>query len=214
MTPDHAADTKNASSYDSSLYRIGGAAAFITALLILAVAIIFTIYPQPESVQEWFDLFQSSKLIALLDFWSLELLMYLMLALVFLALYFALKDHGLGLMAISLTFALLGVAIFLATNNPISMLSLSSQYAQAATESEKTLFLAAGQAVLTNTGQRVVGGFNLGLFLVSVAGLLTSAVMIRSTAFGRTTAYVGIAAFALSLLDYLRQIFTQSAVIT
>jgi hypothetical protein len=73
--------------------------------------------------------------------------------------------------------------------------------------------LAAGQAVLANTGQRAVGGFNVGLFLVSVAGLLVSSVMLQSKSFSRTTAYVGILAHTLSLADYLRQVLTSSEIV-
>jgi hypothetical protein len=116
-------------------------------------------------------------------------------------------------MAIAITFSLLGVGIFLATNNPFSMLSLSDQYAAATTDAQRTTLLAAGQAVLVNTSQRVVGGFNVGLFLVSVAGLIVSSVMLQSSSFSRSTAYVGILAYTLSLVDYLRQIVTQSATI-
>ena len=68
--------------------------------------------------------------------------------------------------------------------------------------------------MLTNTSQRIVGGFNVGLFLVSVAGLIVSSVMLQSSSFSRSTAYVGILAWTLSLVDYLRQIVTQSAIIS
>jgi len=114
---------------------------------------------------------------------------------------------------IALTFALLGIGIFLATNNPFSMLSLSNRYAAATTDGERSTFLAAGQAILANTNQRAVGGFNMGLFLVSVAGLIVSSVMLQSNSFGRLTAYVGILANALSLADYLRQTLTTSAIV-
>lgn len=197
-----------------SLYRIGGVAALVAAVLMLGVLIVFTIYPQPGTVGDWFELFQSNKIIGLLDFWLLEVLGYTMFALVFLALYFALRAANRGIMAIAIAFALLGVGVFLATNRPFAMLSLSDRYAAASTETERAALLAAGKAVLANTGQRVVGGFNVGLFLLSVAGLITSTVMLQSGALSRATAYVGIAAWALSLIDYLRQVVTQSAIIT
>ena len=93
------------------------------------------------------------------------------------------------------------------------MLSLSDQYAAATTDAQRTTLLAAGQAVLSSTSQRVVGGFNVGLFLVSVAGLIVSSVMLQSSSFSRSTAYVGILAWTLSLVDYLRQMVTQSETI-
>jgi hypothetical protein len=206
-------DVETADSAYKSLYRLGGAAALVVVVLILGVVIGFTVYPQPSTVSDWFELFQSNKVIGLLDFWGLEVPMYAMFALVFLALYVALREADQGRMAIAITFSLLGVGIFLATNNPFTMLSLSDQYAAATTDAQRTTLLAAGQAVLANTSQRVVGGFNVGLFLVSVAGLIVSSVMLQSSSFSRSTAYVGILAYTLSLVDYLRQIVTQSATI-
>ena len=193
-----------------SLYKLGGAAAFLAALLLLSEVIVFALYPQPATVQDWFMLFQSNRIRGLLDFWALEAPLYAMFTLVFLALYIALRKTNESLMAIAITFALLGSAIFFATNNPLSMLSLSDQFTAATTDEQRTTLLAAGQALLTNTNQRAVGGFNMGLFLVSIAGLIASGVMFQSNFFSRPTAYVGILANGLSLADYLRQALTSS----
>jgi Na+/melibiose symporter-like transporter len=204
---------ETADSAYKSLYRLGGVAALIVVVLTLSEVIGHTLYPQPGTVSGWFELFQSNKIIGLLDFWGLEVPMYMMFAVVYLALYVVLRKASASRMAVALTFALLGVGIFLATNNPFSMLSLSNEYAVATTEAQRSAFLAAGQAILANTGQRAVGGFNGGLFLVSVAGLIASSVMLRGNSFSRLTAYVGIVANGLSLADYLRQALTPSATI-
>ena len=211
---DQVTNAETADPAYKSLYKLGGAAAWIVAVLTLGEVIVLTFYPQPGTVNGWFSLFQSNRIIGLLDFWGLEVPMYAMFTIVFLALYAALRKTNQGLMATALTFALLGIGIFFATNNPFSMLSLSNQYAAATTEAQRSTFLAAGQAVLTNTNQRAIGGFNLGLFLVSVAGLIISSVMSKSNTFGKLTAVVGIMAFTLSLADYLRQVLTSSITIT
>ena len=207
------ADSKPTDSDYKSLYRLGGLAAWIVAFLTVAEIVAFIIFPQPEYVSGCFDLFQASPIIGLLDFWGLELPMYAMFAPVFLALYAALRKVDKSWMAIALTFALLGVAVFFATNNPSSMLSLSRQYAASTTDAGRTALLGAGEAILASTGQRAVGGFNIGLFLVSVAGLIVSTVMLRSVSFHRSTAWVGILAWGLSLAEYLRQAFTSSVTI-
>ena len=170
-------------------------------------------FPQPATISGWFDLFQTNPIAGLLDFWGLEIPMYVMFALVFLAVYVVLRKFDESRMVLVVTLALLGVGIFLATNNPFSMLSLSNQSAAATTDAEKSAFLAAGQTLLANTGQRAVGGFNTGLLFVSVAGLLASIVMLRAGVFGRAAAWVGIAANALSLADYIRQALTSSEII-
>jgi hypothetical protein len=197
-----------------SLYKLGGAAALIVVALTLGEIVGFIFYPQPSTVSDWFTLFQRDRIIGLFGFWGLEVPMYAMFAPVFLALYVALRKANPSLVAIALTFALLGIGVFFATNNPFSMLSLSNRHAAATTDAQRSALLAAGEAVLANTGQRAVGSFNMGLFLVSIAGLIVSSIMLQSDSFSRTTAYVGILAYALSLADYLRQALTQSEIVT
>lgn len=206
-------DSKPGDHVHNSLCKLGGIAAWMAALLTLGEVILFIFYPQPETVMGWFELFQENWFLGLLEFWGLEIPMYVLFALVFLALYFSLRRVNASAMAIALALALLGIGIFLATNNPFAMLSLSKQHAAAGTEVQRSALRAAGEALLANTNQRAVGGFNLGLFLVSAAGLVVSAVMLQGGPFSKTTAYVGIAAFALSLADYLRQALTDSAAI-
>lgn len=193
-----------------SLYKVGSAAAFIAAALLLVEIVVFTIWPQPGDAAGYFLLFQDSKLIGLLDFYLLEFFTYILFVPVFLALYAAIRRANESYMALALVLAVAGVAVFLATNNPFSMLSLSNQYAAAATEVQKELYLAAGQAILVNTNQRAVEGFNMGFFLLSTAGLIISIVMLRSKIFGKTIAYIGILTFAGSLIDYVRVIFWPS----
>ena len=204
-------DPAQADTY-RSLYKLGGTAAWIVAGLTLSEVIFLAIFPQPVTISGWFELFQSQPLIGLLDFWGLELLMYLAFIFVFLALYFALRSVNPSWMVIALTLALLGIGIFLATNNPFSILALSNQYAAAA-GAEKPSLLAAGQALLINTSQRAVGGFNLALFLITTSGLIISIVMTQSILFSKTIAYIGVVAFSLSLLDYLRQALTSSVLV-
>jgi hypothetical protein len=212
MKNDVAVAARRDSAY-AWLSRLGGIACLVVVDLTLSEIVFFAISPQPSAISEWFALFRRSWVVGLISFWGLERPMYVMFVLVFLALYTQLRKRGPSAMAVAVTFALLGVAVFLATNNPVSMLALARQHAAAASEAERSLLLSAGQAVLTATSQRGVGGLNVGLFLVSIAGLLTSCVMLRNKTFGRPTALVGIIANALSLADYPRQALTSSPVI-
>lgn len=195
------------------LYKVGGAAALIVAVLLPIEIIVFTAYPLPSTVIGYFTLFQSNRLIGLIDLYLLEIPVYALFVPLFLALYAALRRANESYMALATTLAIIGIAVFLATNNPFSMLSLSDQYAAATTDAQRSQFLAAGQAMLANTNQRAVEGFNMGFFLVSVAGLIVSAVMLRSNTFSKVTAYVGILANALSLADYFRLAFVPAAVL-
>jgi hypothetical protein len=206
----------NPSPIDSayrSLFRLGGAAAWIAAILILTETMVFVLYPQPGTIEDWFQLFQGNPLIGLLDAWLLEVPLYVMFVCVFLALFVLLLKTDTGWAVVALALALLGIGVFFATNNPFGMLSLSNQHATAVTEASRSQLLAAGQALLTNSGQRAIGGFNLGLFMVSIAGLILSLVMLLSTTFSRSIALWGILANAFSLADYLRQALAASPLV-
>jgi len=72
------ANAETADSTYKSLYKLGGAAALIVAVLTLSEVIGLTFYPQPGTVSDWFMLFQRNRLIGLLDFWGLEVPMYVM----------------------------------------------------------------------------------------------------------------------------------------
>jgi hypothetical protein len=61
-------------------------------------------------------------------------------------------------------------------------------------------FLAAGEALLATHNP---AGVNLGLFLVALAGLIASLVMLRSRVFGRITAICGLVANSLVLTFYV-----------
>jgi hypothetical protein len=76
-----------------------------------------------------------------------------MFAMVFLALYVAVGKVNASGMAIAFTLALLGIAIFFATNTPFSMLTLSRPFAAATADADRSLVLAAGEAPLANTNQ-------------------------------------------------------------
>jgi hypothetical protein len=77
------------------------------------------------------------------------------------------------------------------------MLSLSDQYVAATTDTQRTILLAAGQAILVGLQSTT---FYVSYILMSTAGLIISTVMLRSNnIFSKVTAYVGILASVLGL---------------
>lgn len=206
-------DRKAHHSWHQRISYWGAIAALVIVVLTVAEIIFFTVFPQPGSVREWFELFQENRFIGLLEFWGLEVPMYIMFIPFFLSLYLAMGRRYRGRTAVALIFVLVGTGIFLATNNPFTMYSLSRQFTAASTQVEKQALIAAGKLLLAGTGQRAVGGFNIALFLVSIAGVLVSTVIHRDERFNRSTGLVGILAYGLSLTEYLRQALTSSAII-
>lgn len=105
-------------------------------------------------------------------------------------------------MVIATTFGFVGIAVYFASNQAFAMLSLSDQYAAATTNVQRSMLLAAGQALLAidNPGAVYQGtGIYISLLLVTLAGLIISIVMLRSSIFGKATAYAGILANVFGL---------------
>jgi len=179
-----------------TLYTVGGAAGLIVAALLVLEFIIFIIWPQPNSVLDWFTLFQRNRLIGLLDMDLVGVVAYVLLIPTLLALYVALRRVSASFTAIATALFFGGIAMYFATNTLFSMLALSDQYAAATTDAQRSMTLAAGQALLT---MFYVAAFQESYVIVSVALLLISIVMLRGAVFTKATAYVGILANASAI---------------
>jgi fumarate reductase subunit D len=145
------ADESKVETEDSawrSLYRVGGAGALLMAVFIPIQFIIFVAWPPPSAVIGWFTLFQNNRLLGLLDMDLLLIVDQVLMVLVLLALYIALRRASQSFMAIALTAGLVGIAAYFASTTAFEMLSLSDQYAEATTEAQRSMFLAAGRRCL------------------------------------------------------------------
>jgi hypothetical protein len=185
---------ETADSRWKGLFTVGGAAALITAVFIPIQIIVIIASPPPSTVIDYFTLFQHNRILGLLD---LDLLLIADTALfipILLALYVALRRASESLMAIATALGFVGIAAYFASNTAFNMLSLSDQYAAATTEAQRSILLAAGQAMLA-----IYQGtaFHMNYVLGSLALLIISVVMLRSNIFSKVTAYVGILANVL-----------------
>lgn len=191
-------NTTSAESTWKTLYRVGAVAALVMLALIPIQSFFFIIYPPPNTVVGYFTLFQNNWLLGLL---SLDLLLSLntiLLILVYLALYAALRRTHPSFMAIALTLGLVGIVLYLVSREAtFTMLSLSNQYASATTDAQRAMFLAAGQTLLA-----VYNGtaFDLSYVLGGVAPLMMSIVMLQGNVFSKVTAYIGILMSVLMII--------------
>jgi hypothetical protein len=197
MTAMDESNTETADSDWKGLYRVGGTAALIMAVFIPIQIIIFVAWPPPSSVIGWFTLFQNNRLLGLLDMDLLLIVDQVLIGLVLLALYVALRRASQSWMAIALAAGLVAIAAYFASATAFDMLSLSDQYVAATTEAQRSMFLAAGQAMLA-----IYQGtaFDVSYVLEGVALLIIAVVMLRSTLFSKKTAYVGILMGVMSLV--------------
>jgi hypothetical protein len=191
------------------LYIAGGVAAIIAVVvfrrhfgaeigLLMDMGVI-SMEP-PASAFDWFTLLQANSFLGLLMLDLFDIANYSLVGLIFLALYGALRRANKVGMTVATASALVGVAVYLASNQAFAMLALSEQYAAASTDAMRAQFLAAGEALLATHNP---AGVNLGLFLVALAGLIASVVMLRSRVFGKATVILGVVANGLVLTYFV-----------
>lgn len=192
------APTPRASDADwKPLFRIGAVAAMgVLALVPIQIAV-FVVWPPPSTVDGWFALFESSRLVGLIDMDLLLMVDNVLIGAIFLALCAALGRAHRSAMTLAVVLELVAIASYFASNTAFQMLSLSDQYAAASTEAERSAIRAAGHAmVATWQGSAFVASYLLGAASI----LVTSAVMLRSRVFSRATAWVGLLFGALSVV--------------
>lgn len=188
----------------AALYKTGGIAALVAGIVfrrnIGAEVSLFTgVDAIPHSVADWFSLLQSNPFVGLSFLAFFDLFNYFLEGLVFLALAAALWQAGKSLAAMALTGGLVGITVSFGANISLTMLSLSQQYATATSETQKTAFLTAGQAVLAGNNPLATfpeTGPYMSLLLIALAGLLFSSLMLHSH---RITAIIGLLASGCDL---------------
>ena len=187
------------------LYRLGGIAALIAVVVFRRnLSAEFSAFngfgifkvPQtmPVSAGDWFALLNSSRFVGLVYLGLTDLINYMLVGLLFLALGAALWKTNRGAVLLALTLAWAGIIIFIATNQAFSMLSLADQFANASGDARRSLLLAAGEALLAvnNPGRALPGlGSLSALFLVTLSALAFSVLMLRSDTFKKPSAWGG-----------------------
>jgi len=179
-----------------ALYRAGAAAPIVTIAIYLTqmfVIIFGEMFGEsyPITVNDWFSIFQRSRILALLYLNAFDVFSIALLGVMFFALYAALRRFDDSYAAIAAFFSLLGVAIFVSVRADMgaTVLSLSDQYAAATTEAQMDQLLATGQ-VINSLGRATPD--TVGFFFMAIGGLIFSAVMLRRGTFSKAAAYVGI----------------------
>ena len=199
-----------------ALYRAGAVAPLITLVfyLIEFSILIFGKDPYPTTIESWYAIFQRSKLLGLWYLNALDIISFVLLGIMFLALYVALRRVRPSWMLIALYLAMLGVTVFIVPRVlHLALAPLSDLHAAATTEARRTILLAAGEAlsqVSSATPQ------TLGFLLMALAGLLISVVRLSPAAtftvapetwpLSKAAAYVGIAGAAAALANYLARL--------
>jgi hypothetical protein len=192
-----AAETGTGDTGWQSLYNLGGAAALVMAALIPIAAIPFILTPIPETVSGWFALMQNHPALGLAMLDVPNLIVNVIGALLYLALFAALRQIHPSYTAVALTLGLMAATLYITANPAFGMFSLSLQYQTATTEAQRAILLAAGQTLLTLYQSSTA--FNISYAMGAAATLIMSIVMLNSGIFSKRTATAGILASLITL---------------
>ena len=179
------------------LYRAAGVAALLSIAFTFLAVIVFIANPPPTTITAWFALFQRNGLLGLINLDLLMLVTYVLMGVIYVALYGALHRGHEPVMALAVLCGLVSIATYIASNTCFNLLVLSGQYAAATTEAQRAAIRAAGQAMLAIWQGTA---YDVSYVLGGIAALLVAAVMLRSHVFGRVTAYVGLVLGVLMLV--------------
>jgi hypothetical protein len=196
------------------LVRMGGIASFLQLGCTLAIFIVvFTLGMRPATAEEAFTLFQNGRLAGIVQNELFSLLIIALYLFSFTGVYAAFRrsrDEGFAVLLTAFVFVT--VIITFANQSTFSLLHLSDRYAAATTEAERIQLLAAGEAVLASDIWNSTGGYMTGILLQG-AGVAISLLMLRHDGFRNITAYAGLVANALDLIQHLMHPFMAGSTI-
>jgi hypothetical protein len=168
----------------------------------------------PGNMAGWFMLLTQQPLLGLTLLNLFDLVNYALVGLILLALAVALRKNNPSGMLTAAALGAIGVTVFFASNQAFPLLSLSRQYANTPSETQRAMILAAAQAVLAihQSSSYAGQGIYLSFLLVSAAGMMISITMLSSNHFSRGTALIGILANGFQLGYYIVLVFAPAFV--
>jgi hypothetical protein len=175
-----------------TIHRLGGIASVLIAVSIVFAVAAYFIWPykgNTTSIETIFAILQSDRLGGLISLDISMLLIAPLNILMFLAIYAALKQENESWALIALVMALIAVVLVIVCRPLVELTVLSDHYAAATDPTEKLRYLAAGE-VLRSSLDGTAWMMQTVFFMV--AGLINCLLMLCTTFFSKTTAWLGI----------------------
>ena len=190
------------------IYKFGAVAA-LTAMLanVLDVLLGFggteMVTYGTKSAVEWFAIYQDNWIRGIYALGILNIFYMVAMLPVYFALFGAHFEKQALAAALTIIIFLTAMSMYISNNAAIPLLVLSSKYSLAATDLQRTVLIAAGEAVLSH-GEDFTAGAFIPLFLSGLAAIGISIIMLRGGIFGKVNAWIGLAGFTfLSLFTII-----------
>ena len=192
-----------ADSRERSLYRLGGVAALIAAVLFLSDFVVMIVWGlPPTSASEWFSLLASDRLVGLLELFFSDLIgVGLVAGLLVSALYLALRRVNRVYVTLAAVLAFVGGGLIFAVNHNYTLIYLSDQFAAATDATRQAQLLVAAESAMA-TGTQGTGLLVAGLLLEGALVMLC-VIMLQGGPFGKAIAYLGLLAHGLDVIHSL-----------
>lgn len=196
-----------------SIYILGGIAATLSLIAVVFDIVVGSsmggnLSELPQTAVDRFAQFQQNPLLGLYNLDLLNTVNQLISIPVYFALYAVHRKTNKPYALLALIIFLTGTTVFVTTNTALPMFELSRKYI-VATESQRTLLAAAGEAMLVRGTHGSLGVF-FGFALSTIAALLMSLVMLQGKIFSKTNSYMGIIGNMLMLVYVVLVTFTPS----
>lgn len=197
----------NAIQGQKILYKIGGVAAILQLVSILAYSVILGVLgAKPETGLDYFTAYEISKVGT---FFRGDILMLVLIGLylgTFPALYVALRRYSPIYTAMATLFTLIAVTGVFAVESSFSLMHLGERYMSATSEMQRSELVAAAEAVIAsdmwNSSAAYMGGI-----LLQGSGVMISVIILRSKDFSKVTAWSGLLGNGFDFIQHVLHIF-------
>jgi hypothetical protein len=204
--PQKMAETTATDLRYQTFYCLGGIASIVIAVSVAFAIAAYFIWPykgNTTSIESIFTLLQTDRLGGLISLDILMLLIAPINILMFLAIYTALRRVDEPMALVALVLALIAVVLVIVCRPLIELSVLSDHYAAATDPTEKLRYLTAGE-VLRSSLDGTAWMMQTAFFML--AGLINCLLMLRTTFFSKSTAWLGIVISAIGLGFFLHTI--------
>jgi len=174
------------------LYRLGAIACILLAAAIPLAILAYFIWPYTPGIRSVAVIFTNLQKDRLAGLMSLDLSVLILEPLAILqtlALYAALRKVNASYALIALALGVMGILLWLTARPLVEMTYLSGQYAAATTDAERNYYLAAGEALHAQFNGTA---WMLSQFLISISGMISDLLMLKTKYFNKWTAYTGL----------------------
>jgi len=197
-----------------TIYKIGA----VTTIIVLCGIILDMVVGSvtggdvaalPQTAIERYNQFKENWLLGLYNLDLLNIINQIILIPSIFALYAVHRNSNKPSALLSLILFLVGTTIFVTSNTALAMLDLTQKYFAAASEEQRMLLAAAGEAMLAKGAHGSLGVF-IGFALPTFANVLMSCVMLKGNIFSRAASYIGIIGNSLMVIYIIMVTFIPS----